>query len=133
MRSRGEVLFTLNPPVVRILWAIGLRFPPPIFLPFTKVAIYGGLVFSLTMTIVIFVCTFLFAKIYPIINDVVLTNTSLMLELVSISVGGGALYGAVFALSLKRKRNLYKLPSWDNYPSDNKSFNKNGTNNVLPG
>ena len=45
--KEGMSPYTVAPPLFRLLWALGLRVPPPLFLGFFTVALVAGFFFGL--------------------------------------------------------------------------------------
>ena len=46
LKATGMWRSNYEPPIVRLLWKIGAEIPPPHFLPFWKVTVFGGLWFG---------------------------------------------------------------------------------------
>src|SRR5437899_11879060 len=45
--EEGMSPYTVAPPLFRLLWALGLRVPPPLFLGFFTIALFAGFFFGL--------------------------------------------------------------------------------------
>ena len=117
MKAKGELPSNVNPPFVKILWMLGRKIPPLIFLPFGQAALVCGSVFLLGMMVGWLVILSVSTWIYPLIRGVVISDARLMLLMALLFLGGGVLFSVTIAFSLRRKRRALQFTELGNYPS----------------
>src|SRR5688572_15403498 len=106
LSKRGLGPYTVAPPLFRLLWAVGLRVPPPLFLGFWTLTLLMGACFG-----VLFV---------PITWLLLMWEGSNLSS--TVSVGGSAAAGFVFGLCTAAYYCLtaarLRLPAWKSYQAD---------------
>ena len=101
--KEGMSSYTVAPPLFRLLWALGLRVPPPLFLGFFTVALFAGFFFGLFWGAFMWLIQWRWWKA-PV-------------ELaVFASVLAGLLFGVSMGAYYRWKARQLKLPRWEDYP-----------------
>ena len=101
--KEGMSPYTVAPPLFRLLWALGLRVPPPLFLGFLTVALFAGFFFGLFWGAFMWLIQWRWWKA-PV-------------ELAAFaSVLAGLLFGVSMAAYYRWKARQLKLPRWEDYP-----------------
>ncbi len=99
---RGIGAWTTAPPLFRVLWAMGLEIPPPLFLSFVALVLLAGCFTAAIISLLMFV--FLdWSGHDPKLG-------------VAISAGFGLLGGFKWAVYYRRQAAAMELPAWQDYP-----------------
>ncbi len=123
MRERGVGTSSAAPPLFRLLWALGLEIPPPLFLGFLPLALAAGAFFGFFWGL--FMAAFFL--IWLVVGEGVLWGHA-AIDLVwkglfglGVLAGGafvaGLLFGLTMATYMRWKAARLALPSWDRYPA----------------
>ncbi|WP_395669026.1 DUF6404 family protein [Rhodoferax sp.] len=98
-----------EPPAFRMLWRMGIRIPPPHFIPFFPIAFGTGLTFAVLWGVPWGILMWLF----------VWSQTDFELQRVFIASGqAGLFFGVSTALYYAYGRYKYKLPNWNSLGDD---------------
>jgi membrane associated rhomboid family serine protease len=122
LRSRGLGASTVAPPLFRLLWALGLETPPPLFWRFIPLTLLMGVFFGffwgLFMALAFLIWLVLGEGLWlghgggPLLSRGIFGLT--------VVAGGaavaGLLFGLVMAAYSRWKAAQLRLPSWENYP-----------------
>jgi hypothetical protein len=109
MARTGVWRSSYEPPAFRALWRIGVRIPPPHFIPFLPIALGVGLAFAVLWGVTWGILMSLF----------VWSHTDFELQGVFIASGqAGLLFGVFMALYYAYGRYKYKLPKWNSLGDD---------------
>ncbi|HET6633096.1 MAG TPA: DUF6404 family protein [Rhodanobacteraceae bacterium] len=98
METLGVGRSTAAPPAWRLMWRLGWDVPPPMFLPFWRLAFAVGLAFGLPWGVALMVVTSL-----P------------LLVIAAVAILGGACFGLVFAGIMYGMGRRHGLPPWSEY------------------
>ena len=105
MARTGVWRSSYEPPAFRTLWRMGIRIPPPHFIPFFPGALGMGLSFAVSWGILMWL--------------LVWSHTDFELQGVFIASGlAGLLFGVFMALYYAYGRYKYKLPKWNSLGDD---------------
>jgi hypothetical protein len=102
--KRGVGPSTVAPPFFRLLWALGLNLPPPLFMGFLSLALFTGIFFG------VFLGAFMWASMWLLQRQVWQP-----VELAIASVGAGLLFGLSMAGYIRWKASRLQLPPWESY------------------
>jgi hypothetical protein len=112
LRERGVGTSTAAPPLFRLLWALGLKVPPPLFLNFFTLTMLLGGAFAVLWG------SFMWAFVsghkwlfHP--EHVSLEGYAVW---VICTAGGGYAYGLCMAAYFRWKARRLRLPPWGSYP-----------------
>jgi hypothetical protein len=100
---RGLAPGAYKPPVFRVLWAVGIKLPPPIFLGFLTNMTLATIYYTLGCSVLLW---FIYWRYHP---------TSFLIAAIW-SIGMGSVFGLLVAWGTARKTRLLKLPRWSRYP-----------------
>ena len=116
MSRRGVRRYVVAPPLFQLLWKLGLKVPPPHFLPFGVNALAMGIGFAIGWGT--FMWFFLWRSEHASLFVVTL-----------LSLLAGLFFGLLMAWGFARKAKEWSLPPWNQYPGGDHavSLNKSGT------
>lgn len=101
--EQGMNPYTVAPPMFRLLWALGLRVRPPLFMGFFTIALFGGFFFGFFWGLFMWLIQWSWWKA-PV-------------ELaVFASAAAGLLFGVTMAAYYRWKARRLRLPKWEDYP-----------------
>ena len=101
--QRGVGASTVAPPLFRLMWALGLQVPPPLFLGFVPLTLLAGGIFGAFWGLFMWLLQWQFWQV-PV-------------EVVFLSAGGaGLLFGLSMAAYCRWKAARLELSSWEKYP-----------------
>jgi len=103
LSAKGVKKLTIAPPIFRLLWALGIEIPPPLFLGFFPLAILMGLAACLGMSVV-----YLLSGLPRV-----------PLRAVFFGVAFGLIVGSYLRLYYRWKAKTLNLPRWEDYGSSN--------------
>jgi hypothetical protein len=103
--KQGVNPYTVAPPFFRMLWALGLEVPPPMYLGFMPLALLMGAFFGILWGAIMWLVQWRMWHVPPVV--VVLTT-----------VGAGLAYGLSMAAYYRRTAARLRLPPWESYPGD---------------
>jgi hypothetical protein len=95
LEARGVGQYTIAPPVFRLFWSIGLEIAPPLFMGFLPLAFLLGLMWGITMSIIMSL----------------IAGRHAMLPFAI----GGVPFGLITAAYFRWKARTLKLPEWNDY------------------
>jgi hypothetical protein len=95
--------YTAAPPNFRLLWAMGLRVPPPFFLGVVPLTLIAGIPFAVFWAVGMWLITWLIQRTLPV--WLVLT----------VAAAVGLLVGLVMATYYRWRASALALPAWENY------------------
>jgi hypothetical protein len=109
LRPRGVRPRMIAPPIFRLLWAMGLEVPPPLFLGFVSLAVLSGITFAV-----------LFMALGGVLLWLVfwqgLPFATVVLRMLVMGAIAGPLYGLYVAWFCRREAARLGLPSlWKDY------------------
>jgi hypothetical protein len=96
-----------QPPMLRLLWALGIDIPPPHFARFLPNVISSGIFFGATWAILLYLL-----HGWP-------EGTSWLIALKKAGISG-ALFGIAMASYYAHGKRKYHLPDWKNFPTQSK-------------
>ena len=99
LQNLGVGAFTAAPPLFRLLWRVGVSVPPPLFLPFGRLALGFGAFFAVG-----------WLPLQWLIRGGQLLDR-LVVE-VTISIVVGAAFGIILAAYYRYRARSLRLPSW---------------------
>jgi len=103
LRKQDVSPYTVAPPLFRLLWALGLFIPPPIFLGFLPLTLLMGAFFGILWGVFMWLLQW--------------QSWHMSLELaVATSAAAGLLFGLSMAGYYRRKATKLRLPPWEIYP-----------------
>ncbi|HEU0154132.1 MAG TPA: DUF6404 family protein [Arenimonas sp.] len=102
MDALGIGRSTAVPPAWRVLWSLGVKVPPPLFVPFLPMALATGAFFGMTWGLLM-AFVYWSRQGYPV---------SAML---GSSIAAGVLFGLAMAGIYRYLARKHRLPSWDQY------------------
>ncbi|MCE9534438.1 MAG: DUF6404 family protein [Planctomycetes bacterium] len=105
MRKKGVGISLVAPPLFRILWAIGLKIPPPLFLGFVPITLITGAMFGAVWGVFMWILQWQASKMAAEIA-------------VLAAAGSGLCFGLFIAAYCRRKARSLGLPAWENYPRE---------------
>lgn len=92
---------TIAPPLFQLIWKLGVKIPPPLFMGFASAALMMGALFGIFFGALMW---FLFWRhVMPLSFAAVL------------SAGAGVMFGVLMALYLRWKARQLCLPAWHAY------------------
>ena len=101
--KRGVSQYTVAPPAFRLLWALGIKIPPPFFMGFGSLTLLMGVFFGVLWGVVMWFLQW--------------QTLRLSLEVAILAAAGaGLLFGLLMAAYYRWKANQLQLPTWENYP-----------------
>ena len=103
MAQLGVGSYTAAPPLFRLLWALGLRVPPPLFLGYGALALLMGATFGVLWGVGLGLTAWQTGRSLPIW----LALAAAMLA--------GLLFGLAMAIYYRRKAEALALPAWEDY------------------
>jgi hypothetical protein len=106
LRKRRVNPYAVAPPAFRLLWAIGLKVPPPFFLGFFSLAFSMGILFAVSWGILMWL--FLWRRAQNVPTEVFIIT----------SIIAGVVFGISMAFYYRWKAKKLNLPSWDKYPGE---------------
>jgi len=101
LQRRGVSPYTTAPPLFRLLWAIGLRIPPPFFLGFVTLTLAFGVFFGVLWGALMWVISWRGGSVEVAI---------------AASAAAGLLFGLMMAGCCRWKAAKLGLPPWNEYP-----------------
>lgn len=102
---QGVSSYTVAPPLFRLLWALGLEVPPPLFLGFRQLTALFGTLFGVLWGVGMWLWMWQGLGLAGLVVGV------------PSAVLAGLLFGLVMAWYARRKWARYELPSsWEDYP-----------------
>lgn len=102
LAPQGLSPYTLAPPAWRLLWAMGLKVPPPLFLGFAPMALGTGLVFAVGWGLLMSLLGWWPAGVSP-------------LGALAAALGAGVLFGLALAAYYRHQARKLALPAWPDY------------------
>jgi hypothetical protein len=102
LRAKGVNQSIVAPPVFRLLWAVGIQIPPPLFIPFLPLALFLAVAWGIPFGV------FMWAVTRLHIRDLLLPCAI-----------GSAFFGLVAAAWNRWKAKKLKLPDWKHYEISN--------------
>jgi hypothetical protein len=99
LAQRGVGAFTVAPPFFRLLWALGVELPPPLFLGFITLTVVMGGFFAASWGVLMWLAWQLSAP-----------------AVAAAAGGAGLLFGLSMAVYYRVKAAELGLPSWSDYP-----------------
>jgi hypothetical protein len=103
LRKHGVGPYTVAPPVFRLLWALGIRVPPPLFLGFLTLTVVMGLPFGLLWGAAMWLL--MWRDMAPGVTIIA-------------AAAAGLLFGLGMAAYCRWQASHLQLPSWKDYGSD---------------
>ena len=108
--EQGYSEFTVAPPLFRMLWKHGIDIPPPLFMSFWSILVFGDALFAIGFGA--------FAAVFIIPMCLMgVENVPIMQSLVA-TVCAGLFFGVTMATYFRYQARKFLLPSWDKYPTD---------------
>jgi hypothetical protein len=109
--QQGISSYTVAPPLFRLLWALGLNVPPPLFLGFLPLTLLMGTMFG-----VLWGPTWGAAMWLWVWQGQIPAGVAVLMSVVA-ALCAGLLFGLVMAWVVHRKAARLGLPSsWEDYP-----------------
>ncbi|HEV3386416.1 MAG TPA: DUF6404 family protein [Gemmata sp.] len=103
LRKQGVSPYSVAPPLFRLLWALGLNVPPPLFLGFVTLTLLMGAFFGILWGAIMWLLQW--------------QAWRMPIELAAgFSGGAGLLFGVSMAGYYRWKAARLGLPSWESYP-----------------
>ena len=104
LSEQGVSPQTTAPPMFRLLWSLGLKIPPPLYMRFSSLALLGGVPFGL---------------LWGLFMWLLVWRSRAGLEyMVLISLLAGVFFGLAMAAYYRWRFRRLKLPPWENYGSE---------------
>jgi LPXTG-motif cell wall-anchored protein len=103
MEQLGVSTYTAAPPFFRMLWGMGLRLPPPLFMGFAPLMLITGAIFA------VFWGAGMWLVSWRMQGDMPMWLTF------AVSIFAGLLFGLAMAAYYRSKSRSLPLPSWQNY------------------
>jgi hypothetical protein len=103
MASLGISRAVAAPPAWRLLWALGIEAPPPLFAPFWPSVLLIGAYFGTAWGVVMWLVQWSRRGMPPSIAA-------------GAAVTAGVLFGLCMAVYFRHVARKHHLPSWDEYP-----------------
>jgi hypothetical protein len=103
LRHRGVSPYTAAPPLFRLLWAMGLDVPPPLFLGFLPLTLLLGAFFGALWGG--FMWLLLWRALHMPLGVAALTSAC-----------DGLAFGLCMAWYYRQKAERLRLPPWEDYP-----------------
>ena len=103
LQKRGESPYTTAPPLFRLLWAIGLQVPPPLFLGFVTLTVANGVFFGV---------------LWGVLMWVLIWHGGSPEVVIAASAAAGVLFGLAMAGYCRWKAAKLGLPPWKEYPKN---------------
>jgi hypothetical protein len=105
LRKQGMSPYTVAPPLFRLLWALGFKVPPPLFLGFLTLTLLTGASFGILWGVVMWQLQWQ------------AWHVPLGLKVI-IATGVGLMFGLYMATYFRWKAKHLRLPPWDSYPRE---------------
>ncbi len=118
LERRGVPAFRAAPPLFRLLWALGIAVPPPVFWRFRSLWLFGSAVFAVPLAAFIWFCS---AATLGFLNSVNPTPPApaeryLAMGLtLTLAPAWALLCGLIIAAPYQRLAARLRLPGWDPY------------------
>jgi Family of unknown function (DUF6404) len=110
---QGVSSYTVAPPLFRLLWALGLEVPPPLFLRFLSYTVLMETTFGVLFGVLWGVCMWLWVWQGQLPGGFAVLLSALA------GLLAGAIFGVVMAVLIRRKAAQLELPSsWEDYPQE---------------
>jgi hypothetical protein len=107
LERQGVSRWSAAPPLFRLLWALGLAVPPPLFLGLRSLTLLFGVLFGSIWGVSMWTTQWRFWSPPDEISlTIVIVSTAL----------AGVLFGFTMATYYRWRANRLHLPSWENYP-----------------
>jgi hypothetical protein len=112
MSRRGVSRFVVAPPIFQLLWKLGLKVPPPHFLPFALNALAMGIGFAIGWG------TFMWFFLWR-------SQRASLFVAIGASLLAGLFFGPLMAWGFARKAKEWRLPPWNQYPGGDHALSAN--------
>jgi hypothetical protein len=96
--------WTVAPPLVRLMWTLGIEIPPPLFLSFFTIAFWAGSLFGVGWGGIMWLIQWREQ------------NAPIWLVIAASGIAGIS-FGVIMAYYMKRKARQLGLPDWKEYPN----------------
>jgi hypothetical protein len=114
--QKGMNPYAVAPPLFRLLWALGLRVRPPLFMGFLSLTLLAGVFFGASCGLLMWLMPLRPRKLPVEVG----AATSLI---------AGLLFGLSMATYYRWKFKRLRLPPWENYPETMRSMSKTLSSN----
>jgi hypothetical protein len=121
MRRRGIKPSSVAPPLFRMLWALGLKVPPPLFWGFAPLALFMGVLFGFLWGVLMAIFFMIWhfwagtSQGRPL-GELLLTGAIRLALVAAAAAVAGVLFGLCMATVGRWKAAKLELPGWEEYP-----------------